>query len=120
MYECHRSGVCCQIDKSVSPQELAEMIQAGPMYAPLNATKEGNLIVVAGRCPWYEDGCTIYSHRPAVCRGYLCFRKKADDPFRSIPEQVDFMEQNPDAVAQARSMRENAMEYARKHGWKDI
>ena len=122
-YFCWLSGHCCsKFDVQVSSQELAEMIQAGPILRPLTVehTGDGHTYVIKSMCPWFDDvanKCTIYESRPSVCRTYLCYREKPDDPHREPQEQYEYLQSHEDARTQAKEMRAEGMQYAKDHGW---
>lgn len=77
---------------------------------------DGFLNLVAGPCPFFDDGCAIYDNRPYNCRRFQCGRWDA----KSEPWMPDPM---PAIVADKKLRRsydlnQNAAQvWAIAHGW---
>ena len=76
-FKCQRcSPSCCEKVTSIALKPNEDKLIAEAMIIPLSRfkraytfTKDGHRFMKAP-CPFYKEGCTIYNHRPQVCRQY--------------------------------------------------
>ena len=74
-FRCRQCGTCCRFKTvPVTADDIRRLESAG--YTDFVLTKpELSLRRVNGRCVFVKDDkCTVYEHRPNVCREYPFFR----------------------------------------------
>jgi len=67
-------AICCKLEFPLSPQDVAEGIVRWKLGQPY-MNRKGE----SGHCVHLDLGtcrCTVYEHRPAICRSYSCGNDK--------------------------------------------
>lgn len=121
-WECKRSGECCKGVAAVvvTPEEQAALEAVRPnvgTFVPVEG--ERFLLLQARPCPYYDNGCTVYSVRPYNCRRYACGREDIKtEPWEdsAVPERFH---KDRQFRRQLIVIQRHAQRWARSHGWPD-
>lgn len=70
-FECKKCGKCCSNFLPLSKREIQELRKL--------ATRENKRLLEKdwySTCPFlnYQNKCDIYENRPAICKGYTCYK----------------------------------------------
>ena len=87
---CRRCGYCCSLDVRLLKEDIDRLESVGKkdFYHILDG--ETFLKTKDGRCIFYESRCTVYLHRPRICRHF---------PVRKDRTMSHFCTQNDDFSA---------------------
>lgn len=121
-WQCQRSGECCQRpDAVVMTQQEWAIISETPQAKERTLTIDvsGNFVALrAGSCPFYDNGCTIYSVRPTNCRRFCCFRMDVKtEHFEDGAAVPAVVFKSRDFRRQYQLNERKAMKWGVRHGW---
>ena len=123
MWECLRSGECCQRVSHITMtwQERRELeAVAGTRRLEWRAAERPSLTALKARpCPFYssQDGCTVYAVRPYQCRRWMCGRTRLTEIIEDRPVPLRVL-RSPELTADFKQLQDEAQPWALAHGWK--
>jgi len=113
---CFKCGECCKTfgDIKLSPEEYKDLYE----IKPFNAEFDNGKYIIPKPCVFYENECSIYDHRPTMCRMHHCGRiNEGDKRVEWMGEMRILMDTNPEYKEFITKMENDAVEYGNKHGW---
>lgn len=80
LFTCTRCGHCCRLRVNLEPEDIPRLEAIGKKDFVETIKGRPYLKQVNGYCPWMDlkDGkarCTVYEHRPKICRDFPKARK---------------------------------------------
>lgn len=82
------------------------------------AIKDGWVYLVAGPCPFYDHGCTVYDVRPLNCRRAMCGRGDVRrEAYEDVPVPMVIMRSRELRRQYQRNQAKAMRTWGRKHGW---
>lgn len=69
-FRCNRCGFCCQLEVALNDKDIIRLKNAG--FGQFTHKSQGEMFLKhRGKyCMFYNEGCSIYSIRPAVCQRF--------------------------------------------------
>lgn len=99
-------------------RQALEAAHPGPAQYRPHPSDARFLLLRAGPCPYYDEGCQVYAVRPMNCRRYGCGRVDITAPRDQKPIPMRFYTDRT-FRRQYAVMQRDAQRWGRAHGWPD-
>ena len=124
MWQCLRSGECCQQVESIAmtwaERRELEAVRGTRRLEWRAGNRPSLTLLVARPCPFYskKDGCTVYDVRPYNCRRWMCGRTSTEQIAEATAQIPVRVLRSPELVADYRRLQDDSREWAVAHGWR--